>query len=73
MSDSTWIMFGGLLMAGIAMIGSDSQTGSERFTFGHIHLYDGIDFLIAIVGLFAISEVLIFIEHHQGGAARVPS
>ena len=53
----------------IAMIGSDSQTGSERFTFGHIHLYDGIDFLIAIVGLFAISEVLIFIEHHQGGAA----
>jgi putative tricarboxylic transport membrane protein len=51
------------------MIGSDSQTGSERFTFGHIHLYDGIDFLIAIVGLFAISEVLIFIEHHQGGAA----
>lgn len=54
---------------GIAMIGSDSQTGSERFTFGHIHLYDGIDFLIAIVGLFAISEVLIFIEHHRGGAA----
>ncbi|PLY01840.1 MAG: tripartite tricarboxylate transporter TctA [Desulfuromonas sp.] len=54
---------------GIAMIGSDSQTGSERFTFGHIHLYDGIDFLIAIVGLFAISEVLIFIEHHRGGSA----
>ncbi len=54
---------------GIAMIGSDSQTGSERFTFGHLHLYDGIDFLIAIVGLFAISEVLIFIEHHQGGSA----
>ncbi len=57
---------------GIAMIGSDSQTGSERFTFGHIHLYDGIDFLIAIVGLFAISEVLIFIEHHRSGAAGKP-
>lgn len=54
---------------GIAMIGSDSQTGSERFTFGHVHLYDGIDFLIAIVGLFALSEVLIFIEQHKGGAA----
>ena len=61
--------FAAALGLGIAMIGSDSQTGSERFTFGHIHLYDGIDFLIAIVGLFAISEVLIFIEHHQGGAA----
>ena len=61
--------FAAALGLGIAMIGSDSQTGSERFTFGHIYLYDGIDFLIAIVGLFAISEVLIFIEHHQGGAA----
>ena len=53
---------------GIAMIGSDSQTGSQRFTFDHIHLYDGIDFLIAIVGLFALSEVFIFLEHHKGGA-----
>lgn len=61
--------FAAALGLGIAMIGSDSQTGSERFTFGHIHLYDGIDFLIAIVGLFALSEVLIFIEHHKGGAA----
>ena len=51
----------------LAMIGSDSQTGAERFTFGHIYLYDGIDFLIAIVGLFAISEVLVFIEHSKDG------
>jgi len=61
--------FAAALGLGIAMIGSDSQTGSERFTFGHIYLFDGINFLIAIVGLFALSEVLIFIEHHQGGAA----
>ncbi len=52
---------------GIAMIGSDSQTGSQRFTFDHIHLYDGIDFLIAIVGLFALSEVFIFLEKHKSG------
>ncbi|GAB4354487.1 MAG: tripartite tricarboxylate transporter permease [Gammaproteobacteria bacterium] len=63
---SAWAAALGL---GIAMIGSDSQTGSQRFTFDHIHLYDGIDFLIAIVGLFALSEVLIFIEHHKGGSA----
>ncbi|TCS59922.1 tripartite tricarboxylate transporter permease [Primorskyibacter sedentarius] len=61
--------FAAALGLGIAMIGSDSQTGSQRFTFGHIHLYDGIDFLIAIVGLFALSEVFIFLEHHRGGAA----
>ncbi|WP_282027312.1 tripartite tricarboxylate transporter permease [Ruegeria faecimaris] len=60
--------FAAALGLGIAMIGSDSQTGSQRFTFDHVHLYDGIDFLIAIVGLFALSEVFIFLEHHRGGA-----
>lgn len=60
--------FAAALGLGVAMIGSDSQTGSQRFTFGEIHLYDGIDFLIAIVGLFALSEVFIFLEHHRGGA-----
>ena len=33
------------------MIGIDTQTGAPRFTFGEVHLYDGIDFLVAIVGL----------------------
>lgn len=60
--------FAAALGLAIAMIGSDSQTGSQRFTFDRIHLFDGIDFLIAIVGLFALSEVLIFIEHHKGGS-----
>ncbi len=58
--------FAAALGLGVAMIGSDSQTGSQRFTFDHIHLYDGIDFLIAIVGLFAVSEVFIFLERHRG-------
>jgi putative tricarboxylic transport membrane protein len=35
-----------------------------RFTGDNLHLYDGIDFLVAIVGLFAVSEVFIFIESH---------
>jgi len=69
--------FAAALGLGIAMIGSDSQTGSQRFTFDAIHLYDGIDFLIAIVGLFAVSEVFIFLEHHRrrdnsaSGAAKI--
>ena len=29
-----------------------------------MHLFDGIDFLVAIVGLFAISEIFFFIESH---------
>ncbi|TPW26263.1 tripartite tricarboxylate transporter permease [Pararhizobium mangrovi] len=48
---------------GIAMIGVDGQTGVPRFSFGQVHLYDGINFLVAIVGLFALSEVFVFLEN----------
>jgi len=54
---------------GIAMIGIDGSTGAQRFTFGEVHLLDGIDFLVAIVGLFAISEVFLFMEHKGEGSA----
>jgi len=60
--------FAAMLGLGVAMIGVDTQTGVQRFTFGELHLYDGIDFLIAIVGLFALSEVFVFLEHHRGGS-----
>jgi len=49
---------------GIAMIGLDNTTGMPRFTYGNLHLMDGVDFLVAIVGLFAIAEVFFFIESH---------
>ncbi|MEZ5773745.1 MAG: tripartite tricarboxylate transporter permease [Hyphomicrobiaceae bacterium] len=52
---------------GIAMIGVDGQTGVPRFSFGIVHFYDGINFLVAIVGLFALSEVFIFLEHRGSG------
>lgn len=48
----------------IAMIGLDKTTGMPRFTFGELHLQDGVDFLVAIVGLFAIAEIFFFIETH---------
>jgi len=48
----------------IAMIGLDNTTGMPRFTYGNLHLLDGVDFLVAIVGLFAVAEVFVFIETH---------
>lgn len=54
---------------GIAMIGLDNTSGMPRFTYGNLHLMDGIDFLVAIVGLFAIAEVFFFIESHGKGSA----
>lgn len=59
--------FAAMLGLAIAMVGVDGQTGVPRLAFGQIHLYDGIDFLVAIVGLFALSEVFVFLEH-RGGA-----
>jgi len=58
--------FAAALGLGLAMVGVDTQTGVPRFTFGEVHLYDGIDFLVAIVGLFALSEVFLFLEHRHG-------
>ena len=54
---------------GIAMIGLDNSSGMPRFTFGSLHLMDGVDFLVAIVGLFAVTEVFVFIESHGRSSA----
>ncbi len=47
----------------IATIGVDHKTGVQRMSYEIIELYDGIDFLVVIVGLFAVSEVFVFIEN----------
>ena len=54
---------------GIAMIGLDNTSGMPRLTGGNLHLMDGVDFLVAIVGLFAVAEVFFFIESHGKGSA----
>ena len=51
----------------LATVGLDHGTGVPRYTFNHMELFDGIDFLVAIVGMFAISEVLFFLEESQAG------
>lgn len=50
----------------IATVGVDISTGNQRYTFDILELYEGVDFIIAIVGLFAVSELLFFIEKHVG-------
>jgi putative tricarboxylic transport membrane protein len=50
----------------ISTVGIDISTGTQRYTFGVLELYEGIDFILAIVGLFAISELLFFVENRAG-------
>ncbi|GAK07669.1 tripartite tricarboxylate transporter permease [Geomicrobium sp. JCM 19038] len=48
-------MFIGL---GISTIGVDLQSGVHRFTLDVPHLTDGIDFIVIIIGIYALGEVL---------------
>jgi len=61
----------GLLLAGIGM---DTVSGQLRMTFGYTDLYRGISFLVAVIGLFGISEILLTMEERlslKGYAARI--
>lgn len=46
-----------LIGLAIASIGIDGQSGVIRYTMGIEAMQDGIDFLVAIIGAYAISEV----------------
>lgn len=41
----------------VATVGIDAQSGISRFTFNILELQSGIDFLVVIIGLYAIGEV----------------
>lgn len=43
----------------LSTIGQDPVTGTSRFTFGTVQLLGGIDFISVVIGLFAISEIMI--------------
>ncbi|TVQ29553.1 MAG: C4-dicarboxylate ABC transporter permease [Geminicoccaceae bacterium] len=42
----------------IATIGIDVAVGYPRFTFGQIELLDGVSFIPAMIGMFAVAEIL---------------
>ena len=46
----------------LATVGLDTVTGQLRLTFGQPALISGFDFLVAVIGLFGISEILMSIE-----------
>ncbi len=42
----------------LGMVGQDVTTGEARYTFGLLQLYDGLHFVIVIIGLFGLAEVI---------------
>ena len=42
----------------LGMVGTDSTTGMQRFTFGSVYLADGVNLIAVAIGLFAIAEMV---------------
>jgi TctA family transporter len=56
----------------ISTIGIDLISGHPRFTFGSTELLAGISFIPAMIGMFAISEVLRYVASSDKGRPSVP-
>ena len=60
-----------LLATGIGLalstIGIDANSGVMRYTFDMPNLIDGLAFSTLVIGLFAISELLILLQSHRDG------
>lgn len=56
-----------LIGLAIATAGIDLQSGSSRFTFGMPELADGVPLLAAIIGVYAVTEVMVTAESLVSG------
>jgi putative tricarboxylic transport membrane protein len=61
-----------LIGLALATVGIDSNSGVYRFTFDSVHLSDGIQFIVVVIGLFSVSEMLLMLEnlHSTGGMVK---
>ena len=55
----------------MACVGMDSNSGVYRFTGGDIHLSDGIQFVVVVIGVFSISELLLMLEQHHNSTGII--
>ena len=52
----------------VSVIGMDILTGRARLTFGAVELMEGVSFVIAVLGLFAMAEILLTVSEPARGA-----
>lgn len=51
----------------IATVGVDANSGVYRYTFDSVHLFDGIEFVVVVIALFAVAELLEMLEKVMAG------
>lgn len=47
------------------LVGTDVSTGTQRFAFGVVNLYDGIDFVVIAMGVLGIAEIIANLEEAE--------
>jgi putative tricarboxylic transport membrane protein len=52
-------------------VGLDSNSGVYRFTGGDVHLSDGLQFIVIVIGVFSVSEILLMLEHQHNSGGMI--
>jgi putative tricarboxylic transport membrane protein len=60
-----------LIGLGLSTVGVDANTGVYRFTFDSVHLSDGVQFIVVVIGLFSVPEILLMLESTSSGQVLV--
>ena len=55
----------------LSCVGLDSNSGVYRFTGGDVHLSDGIQFIVVVIGVFSISEILLMLQEHHSSSGMI--
>lgn len=55
----------------LSCVGLDSNSGIYRFTGGDVHLSDGIQFIVVVIGVFSISEILLMLQEHHSSTGMI--
>ena len=61
----------GMILLGLilGLIGTDVNSGAQRYTFGVRELMDGIGFVTVAMGMFGIGEIILNLEREGNGGA----
>lgn len=60
----------GILGLSIGLIGQETGTGTLRFTYDVLYLFDGINIVVALIGLFALTEMLLLMADRATSIAE---
>jgi putative tricarboxylic transport membrane protein len=59
----------GMVLVGVlwSLVGTDVNSGTQRFTFGVTQLFDGLDFVPLTMGIFGFAEIVRNLQQHGAG------